>query len=402
LPGTESPPVLYFGNDWSAENRTSSHHVARWLAGGRKVYYVECPGLRAPKGSGRDLKKIGAKLVRFLRGPRPVPEGLHVWTLLQVPLHRFRLVRWLNAHLLRWSLRWLVWSRRLRGPISWFVLPHLAPLVGTLGERLSVYYCIDDYSALPDVDEAAVRALDEETTRRADVVFVASDTLLAAKRRLNPNTHVSPHGVDLDHFARARDGRAVPPADVAGLPGPVIGFFGLIEKWIDLELVDYLAAERPGWSFVLIGRVAVPPDQVPRRPNVHFLGVRPYEALPDYAARFDASIIPYRRNRQVLNANPLKLREYLAVGKPVVAVATPEIEKYADVVRVAHSREDFLAHLDAAVADRSPDEARRRVARVAPESWDARLRSVLDVVERQLQGGPVPPAPAATPTLEAI
>jgi glycosyltransferase involved in cell wall biosynthesis len=378
---TDSSPILFFGNDWSAENRTSSHHIARWLARKRRVYYIECPGLRAPKSSGRDLKKIWAKLGRFLSGPKPVPEGLHVWTLLQIPLHRFRLVRWLNGLLMVCVLRWLILSRGVREPIAWFMLPHLSALVGRLGEGLSVYYCIDDYAALPDVNEEAVRAMDEEMTRKADLVFVASATLLESKLRLNPNTHVSPHGVDLDHFALARDEGAEVPEDVRNLPRPIIGFFGLIERWIDLELVDYLAVKRAEWTFVLIGRVAVPAEDVPRRENVRLLGVRPYELLPGYGKGFDVAIIPYRLTQQVVNANPIKLREYLAMGKPIVSVSTPEIDKYADVVRMTHTREEFLAQLDAAVADgHSPAEVSRRVARVATESWDARLRLVLDVV----------------------
>ena len=98
-PSTEIT-FLYFGNDWFAENRTSSHHIARWLANDHRVYYVECPGLRAPKTSGRDLKKIWSKVVRFAKGPRTVGENVKVLTLLQVPLHRFRLVRWLNQSLI--------------------------------------------------------------------------------------------------------------------------------------------------------------------------------------------------------------------------------------------------------------------------------------------------------------
>src|SRR5262249_36928576 len=160
------------------ENRTSSHHIARWLAPRRKVYYIERPGLRAPRSSGRDLRKIAAKVLRFLRGPQAAPEGLQVWTLLHIPFHRFRRVRWLNRWLLVgwfnrlltvWSLRWLIWSRGLHGAVAWFMLPHLSSLVGRLGESLSVYYCIDDYAALPDVNERAVRAMDEEMTRKADL-----------------------------------------------------------------------------------------------------------------------------------------------------------------------------------------------------------------------------------------
>ena len=234
----------------------SSHHIARWLAKRHQVYYLECPGLRAPKGSARDLKKIWAKFARFIRGPRRTPEGLKVWTLLQLPLHRFRIVRWFNRKLILGAIRWLKFSQGVRHPIAWFMVPHLASVVGRMGERLSVYYCIDDYSALPDVNEAAVRAMDEEMTRKVDLVFIAAQTLLEAKKQLNPTTRVSPHGVDLDHFTRARDGSTIPPADVRDLPRPIIGFFGLIEKWIDLG-VDYLLERRPNWNFVMLSRVAV-------------------------------------------------------------------------------------------------------------------------------------------------
>jgi glycosyltransferase involved in cell wall biosynthesis len=378
------PAVLFFGNDWYAENRTSSHHIARWLARERRVYYVECPGLRAPQKSGRDLRKVGAKLARFLRGARAAGPNLKVRTLLQVPLHRFRLVRRLNRALILLTLRWLMWREGVRGPVAWFMVPHLAPVAGRLGECCSVYYCIDDYASLPGVNADAVRAMDEELTRRADLVFVASETLLEDKRRLNPASRVSPHGVDADHFARARDpGLAVPP-EVRDLPGPVVGFFGLIERWIDLDLIGYLAERRPHWSFVLIGHVAVPQDQVPRGPNIHYLGKRPYEDLPAYGKRFDAAVIPYRPTRQVYHANPIKLREYLAMGKPVVTVRTPEIEKYADVVAIADSYKEFLARLDQALArPADPGEAARRAQRVAPEGWDARLRQVMAVVGRR-------------------
>jgi glycosyltransferase involved in cell wall biosynthesis len=384
-----APVILYFGNDWFAENRTSSHQIARWLAKRYRVYYVECPGLRAPKRSGRDLKKILSKLVRFLRGVQQVEDGVKVRTLLQVPLHRFALVRRLNHLLITWTLRWLMMREGIRDPITWFMVPHLSRVIRRLGERLSLYYCIDDYAALPDVDETTVRAMDEEMTRKADLVFVASDTLLEAKRRLNPSTYVSPHGVDFDHFARAQNERLEAPLDTAGLARPVVGFFGLIERWIDLDLVHYLAEQRPHWTFVLIGRVAVPDGEVPRRDNIHYLGKRPYELLPAYGNQFDAAIIPYRLTQQVLHANPIKLREYLAMGKPVVSVSTPEIDKYADVVEIGHSKDEFLAKLDAVLARSvSPEESRKRMDRVADESWEGRMGQVFETIKGRLAAAP--------------
>jgi glycosyltransferase involved in cell wall biosynthesis len=381
----DGPAILYFGNDWFAENRTSSYHIARWLARGHRVYYIECPGLRAPQKSGRDMKKIWTKLRRFFAGARAVEEGLKVRTLLQLPFHRFAWVRRLNKVLLLTTLRWLMWREGIRRPISWFMIPHLSPVVGKLDEELSVYYCIDDYASLPGVDTEAIRAMDEELTRKADIVFVASETLLEMKLALNANTHVSPHGVDFDHFAQAQDESLLVPADIARLPGPVVGFFGLIERWIDLDLVDFLAEQRPHWSFVMIGRVAVTDDQVPHRPNIHYLGKRSYKDLPAYGKRFDAAIIPYRLTQQVMHANPIKLREYLAMGKPVVSVSSPEIDKYADVVEIARSPAEFLWKLDGAIA-RPPcaQEIRRRMNRVVSEGWGVRLDAVLDLVKKRL------------------
>jgi glycosyltransferase involved in cell wall biosynthesis len=381
----EPPTILYFGNDWSGENRTSSHHVARWLARRYRVIYVECPGLRAPKGTGRDLRKLATKVRLALAGPRPQPEGLSVQTLLQVPLHRFALVRRANRALIRASLKLLLRRLGVRAPVTWFVVPHLAGVAGRLGERLSVYYCIDDYASLPDVDAEAVRAMDDDLTRRADLVFVASETLLAGKSRLNPETYVSPHGVDFAHFVRAQDPDLAIPDDIAALPRPIVGFFGLIERWIDLGLMEFLAERRPDWTFLMIGRLAIPEAEAPRRPNLVYLGRRPYESLPAYGKAFSAAIIPYHLTPQVLHANPIKLREYLAMGKPIVSVSTPEIDKFAAHVRIGRNREEMLAHLDAAVAaGLAPAELQAQTALASTMTWDANLRRVLERVEARL------------------
>jgi glycosyltransferase involved in cell wall biosynthesis len=263
------------------------------------------------------------------------------------------------------------------------MVPHVSHVAGRMGERTSVYYCIDDYAAMPGVNARAVRWMDEELTRKAGVVFVASATLEQAKRRWNRMVRVNPHGVDVEHFANAQNPALPIPGDIAAVKGPVVGFFGLIERWIDLDLVETLARQRPAWTFVLIGRVCVPGSQLPALPNVRFLGPRLYEALPAYGKRFDAAIIPYRLTDQVLHANPLKLREYLAMGKPVVSVRTPEIERFADVVRIADSGEVFLRHLDEVLAcGDCPREISRRMARVGEFSWTRRVDDAWTVVSQ--------------------
>jgi glycosyltransferase involved in cell wall biosynthesis len=163
-----------------------------------------------------------------------------------------------------------------------------------------------------------------------------------------------------------------------------VGFFGSVHEWIDIELIAWLAAQRPKWSFLLVGHAATEVSALRALSNVHLVGAQPYATLPDWARCFDAAMIPYRLNRQVANANPLKLREYLATGKPIVSVSNPEIRKFAEYVTIAESREQFLAGLDHCLAGESPGAASRRMASVADQTWDRRVEDVLRVVATRL------------------
>jgi glycosyltransferase involved in cell wall biosynthesis len=192
--------------------------------------------------------------------------------------------------------------------------------------------------------------------------------------------------VDVELFQQAST-EALPVAEAArNLKHPVIGFFGLIEAWIDLDLIAFLARCRPSWTFLLIGRVAVDLGELANMPNVVLVGPQPYEALARWAKAFDVAIIPYRLTEQVLHANPLKLREYLATGKPVVSVSTPEINQFAEYVQIADSREQFLSAIERALTGDSEDDRTRRMRAVAKMSWDCRVEEVLGIVKRNLNG----------------
>ena len=164
----------------------------------------------------------------------------------------------------------------------------------------------------------------------------------------------------------------------------MIGFIGSVHEWIDLELIAWLARERPSWTFLLVGHAAADVSELRSLANVHLVGAQPYPTLPQWAKAFDAAIIPYRLNRQVANANPLKLREYLATGKPVVSVHNPEIAKFAQWVRIAEGREQFLRELEQALAQDSPQAAAERIAAVANQTWDSRVDNVLATVTQAL------------------
>ena len=380
----EGRGVVYFGNDWNAENRTSSHHIAIRLAQRMPVLYVDSPGMRAPTTSGRDLKRAWRKLTAALKPPVQVRDGLWHCTVPQLPFRRIPGVDAFNRVFSRWAVRRAIRKAGITRYLSWFVVPHPGFLAHRLGEDFCVYYCIDDYAAHPGVDAELIGRRDDTLSRAADQLFVAPPALLPGKQAINPTTTYAPHGVDLDLFLTARAPETPIAEGARDLTGPVIGYIGSLHEWIDMELIAWLAQARPHWSFLLVGHAAADVSALRPLPNVRLAGPQPYATLPTWAKAFDAAIIPYRMNRQVANANPLKLREYLATGKPVVSTYNPEIAKFSQWVRIAEDREGFLAALDQALAEDSEAAAEARVAAVAAQTWDRRVDDVLATVAQAL------------------
>ncbi len=376
--------IIYFGNDWCAENRTSSHHVAERLSQHTRVLYVDSPGLRAPKANARDLRKLCRRLLSAARQPRCVGERLWQMSVPQIPFRRLPFVRRVNVALGRFLVKRALKRLGFARTLSWFAVPHPGFLANAFDETAVVYYCIDDYAALPDVDARAVAQMDAHLTSRADQVFVASSLMLQAKRRLKPSTVLAPHGVDVALFRTASD-RQLPIAPGArNLRRPVVGFYGLIEEWIDLDLIADLAVRRPRWTFLMIGRLAVDPGRLKALPNIVFAGPQPYRSLPNWARAFDVAIIPYRLTRQVVNSAPLKLREYLATGKPVVAVPAPEIERFAGLVRIARGPEQFIREIEEALSTDTDADRARRIEATSTMTWDARISEIVEIVEHRI------------------
>jgi glycosyltransferase involved in cell wall biosynthesis len=271
-------------------------------------------------------------------------------------------------------------------PVLWFVVPHLAYLPEVFPGCFSVYYCVDKYAALPGVPAAAVAEMDEKITRVADVVFVASETLLEEKCRYRQDVFLSPHGVDFDHFSRPARSSSRPerPADLPEWDGPIVGFFGLLERWIDLDLLAHIAESRPNWLLLLIGHEASPLGTLKDLPNVLAMGPRSFSELPSYASFFDVAILPYRLTEQVLHSNPIKLREYLAAGKPVVSVRFPHTESFKHVIYLADGYDQFVMGIERALREDTDKLREERLSSVASSTWEARAQEALATVAARM------------------
>jgi hypothetical protein len=282
---------------------------------------------------------------------------------------------------------WLRWQCRRLGltkPILWSFMPNVSGLVGRVGERMVVYHCVDDYAEFAGVSRESIRRLEADLVRRSDVVITSSERLRDERLPLNPRTHFVTHGVDVEHFGRALDPATPIPEELRHLPRPIVGFFGLMAEWVDVGLIRAMADRHPDWSIVLLGRVATDVSSLAGRPNVRFLGRKPYAALPAYCRGFDAGIVPFRMSDLTVRANPLKLREYLAAGLPVASTPLPEVLRYDALVETGATDQEFIAAVERALARRSPAAVRERVDAMRAESWEARVEEIAELLSGPL------------------
>jgi glycosyltransferase involved in cell wall biosynthesis len=371
-----SENIVCFAKDWT-ENPTSCTHVLKGLARENRVLWLNSIAARVPNlASTRDLRTIVRKVRGFAQGPRDVGSGLTTLTPMVLPFPYSRGAAALNRLILRRTIKRARARLGMGDFQAWTFLPTASHLIGSLGESLSVYYCTDEWSQFRTVDPVRITAQERELCGKVDLIFAAARRIVEKKRELNPETHLITHGVDRDHFAAALSPRTVLPDDIAGLPRPVIGFFGLLEDWIDTELFAWLATQRPSWSIVVIGQSHIPLPHLEGIPNLHLLGRRPYEQLPSYAKAFSVALCPFRINELTLHVNPIKLREYLSAGLPVVSSDLPECRIREDWGRVGKSREEILGHIEAFLREDSEEARHARSEAMRTETWDHKLAEI--------------------------
>lgn len=371
---------IVFADDWG-RHPSSCQHLFRRLAPRNRVLWVNTIGTRTPTLSPHDLRRAAGKL-REWTAPAPRRAGgdeppVAVIRPFMTPFDRFRPLRAWNAARLRGAVGREAAVRGLERAILVTTVPNAAGVVGRLGEALSVYYCVDEFSEWPGADRAAMVEMESDLLERVDLVVATSEALFEAKSARHARVRLLPHGVDRDGF---RSGRGEAPAGLRGLPRPRCGYAGLVDERLDAPLVAAIARAMPETTFVLLGPRQLPPGELDRIPNVRFLPPVDYDDVPAVVAELDVAFLPYVRNDLTARMNPLKLRELLAAGLPIVATPLPEIRRYVPWVRVAADRDEWLAALAEALRE-GRTRAEERSAQVRGESWDARAEELSRMLE---------------------
>jgi len=364
--------LICFSHDWGGDP-LSKTHLMRILARDNRVLWVNSIGYRTPTASKADMTRLFKKLKAATTPVREPEPNIFVLNPIAVPVYGRPGIRDLNRRLLRFQVKRAMRRLRFERPINFVFNPAAAVVAGALGEEQIIYYCVDEYMQFSGVSSNSLAELEQQLLRKSDLVIVSADRLYHSKKKANPRTVLIRHGVDVNHFRKALDPETVVPAEIQNLPRPVIGFFGLIADWVDLDLIAAVAARFSGGSVVMLGKATTDTSALERIPNVHLLGQKTYASLPGYCKGFDVALMPFRINELTLNANPLKVREYLAAGLPVVSTAIPEVEVLG-LCRIGHDYESFMREVELALQDPGPSAARS--ASMCSESWEARVEEL--------------------------
>jgi glycosyltransferase involved in cell wall biosynthesis len=380
--------VCFSAQDWWYHNRAhSDFQLMRRIAVSQPVLLVNSIGMRMPSRgrSTMPLRRIARKVASVARYHRvPVTEvpNFHVLTPVMLPFYGVRSVRRLSAWMVRVQVLRVARRMGIQEAAYVVTLPTAWPVIAPVRRRALLVNRSDKHSSFAEVDEQYISSLERELLDHADVVFYVSRALMEEEAGLcGERARFLDHGVDLRHFVH-RDATEE-PADLAGIPHPRIGFFGGLDDYIvDFDLLARLARTFDRASIVLVGDATCPLGDLEGLPNVHVLGFRDYEDIPAYGSGFDVALMPWLDNDWIRHCNPIKLKEYLALGLPIVSTAFPEVDRYRDRIRVARTHDEFVALVKLTLEDGGlTDPAARRRA-VASASWEGRADAIVNEVRR--------------------
>jgi glycosyltransferase involved in cell wall biosynthesis len=396
-----SRPVLicFAGDRWDG-NPHSRHHLMRRFAGDFEVLFIEGMPMRSLASVDHlELRRAWEKLRAGVRIRTPEPH-LHVVSVPPIP-PTGRLGRGAQLAAVRAQVAFARRRLGLNGPaISWFSVPVAAPLRSRIGDRASLFFYQDRYDQFTGVDGPLLRQLIADLAANCEVTVATSAALADDLRELGADPLLVGHGVDIERFG----GDPPAPADVAGLEPPLIGYVGILDDYLSLETIRAIADELEHGTVVLVGGINTDVT-VLEHPRIVRLGFRPYATIPAYLAAFRVCISPFRINELTRAVNPIKLREYLAAGRPAVSTPMPAVLEYAEVVALAESPSQFAAAVISLLDPEHDDVAARarRKDRVRAESWDAvadRIRpSLLRLAGSEANpDGAAGPFPLSTPS----
>ncbi|WP_395736459.1 glycosyltransferase [Prosthecobacter sp.] len=369
---------VVFGPDWGRHPSTCQHLFNEML-GAHSVIWVETVGLRPPRLTLRDLSRSWQKLVDYVSGRRnrttASRPGLTVLCPLTLPFPNSRLARKFNQWQIIRSVKRACRRLGFKDHTLVVTAPSHCDVVGSLGEGMSLFYCPDNYALWPGMNAHVVQHMEAELTDRVDAIVAVSEQLAERFKSSGKPVHVLTQGVNAAHFAQSLPARDSGQFEIV--------YFGMIDERLDVDLLIQLARRLPQARFRMIGPVLIDTRRLRELPNMRLEAQLPFADLPAALISANLFIMPFVVNELSKSCSPLKIKEYLACGRPVVAMALPETQRLKDYVHVAPDPNSFEDAVVAAFEGRLPFDLEAVKLMIAREGWEQKAQDFLEFAETQ-------------------
>lgn len=372
--------IIFFNDDWGRFPSTLQHVAKVLMENENRIFWIGSLGLRRPKINIADFKRAFQKISGILNksnSQRTSTEKIPI--IIQpfvIPLHDFKIVKKINSYFITKAVKEVLAKHNAVKPILITASPVTDEVIGKLGESCSFYYCVDDYSSMEGAFKCILHS-EQKIIAKVDGVFAVSNVLMETRRH-KTETHFAPQGVNVNHFKKT----SLLNEKVSSFKKPVIGFFGLITEWIDVDLILTCVQKYPDYTFVLIGKTTRDLSAFLDYKNFVYLGPVDYKVLPSYASVFDVGLIPFEVNPVTVASNPLKLLEYFSLGIPVVTTNLPETKIFADLAYISNNGDEFIKMIKLAVEENSGEKNKARIDKAKEYSWEAITEKVFNLVEK--------------------
>ncbi|HUW19284.1 MAG TPA: glycosyltransferase [Sedimentisphaerales bacterium] len=375
--------ICFGGEDWWYKNRGHNDmQLMRRYAASGIVLYINSIVMQKPKirEGRRFVEKLARKAKSIFTGLKKSDAGFWVYSPFSLPLHHIRWARVFNERLLRFQILRVRRKLGMSDPLVWIACPAACDTAIKLKTGKLVYQRTDRYEEYPNVDAESIKRYDRTAKAHADLTIFANSTLFKEEMSQCRKAIFLDHGVDYEVFASAEKCPYL-PEEIKGIPKPVVGFFGAIDSHTsDIALLEKVVGLLPKISFVLIGDTSVDCSKLKLHKNVWMLGRKPYEQIPHYGKYFDVAIMAWRQNRWIEACNPIKLKEYLSLGKPVVSTPFTELQNYLDAVYQASTPHEFAECIERALREDNSSLIAARRKKVEKASWESKAQLVLEAL----------------------
>jgi UDP-galactopyranose mutase len=349
--------------------RRPQHLMTRW-ARDRRVWFVEEPDPRPSHSAYLDVRRSDSH-VQIVTPHLPAGADAN--------------------RAMRMLLTAMMAQQEIRDYIAWYYTPHAMAFTDSLQPLATIYDCMEETPTARNGHQVEAQELERALCRKADLIFTSGQSLYEEKRHLYPSVHSFPSAVDFPHFVQARM-RTDDPPDQHTIPHPRLGWFGVIDERIDLDLISGLAWRRPDWHIILVGPiVGISPAALPQGPNIHYLGNKPYSVLPRYLAGWDVAIMPFVRNEATRFLSPSKTPEYLAGGRPIVSTSIRDVMRpygALGLVEIADTPKEFEEATKRLLASEAKPRWQNSDAFLEKVSWESTWRAMKTLVEEVIAENP--------------